>query len=262
MPFAPFKHFRIEYSVTGRGKGLVLVHGTGQSAENTWTETARHFSSHYKVVCPNYSGTGKTQDNNEELTVELLGDQVLAAADHAKLRRFDIVGHSLGTCVAVYLAANHPERIEKVLLLAGFASTGDARSQIQFRMWKEMAETNPELLAQTFLFTAFSPAFVAALTDCAVRKTVRDIFATTDWKGAVRQIELDLRVNVTKEAMTMMQETLVLGCTHDYIVPVFHARKLAELIPNARYAEMETGHGGCVENPKRFLEIADGFLKQ
>ena len=35
MPFAPYNDCSIEYSATGSGKGLVLIHGTGQSAENT-----------------------------------------------------------------------------------------------------------------------------------------------------------------------------------------------------------------------------------
>lgn len=260
MPFASFKNFQIEYSVQGEGKGLVLVHGTGQSAENTWTEVAKHFSSSRKVVCPNYSGSGNTQDNNEELTVALLAEQVLAAAEHAGLQQFDIAGHSLGTCVAMYLAANNPERIGKVILLAGFTSTEDARSQLQFRMWKKMAETDPKLLAEIFLFTAFSPAFVDGMTDCAVRKSVEAIFTTTDWQGAARQIELDLHINVTKEARSMKQKTLVLGCTHDYIVPISHSKELMKVIPNPQYAEMDTGHGGCVENLGQFITIVEEFL--
>ncbi len=261
MPFAPHKNCHIEYSVAGAGKGLVLVHGTGQSAENTWTHVAKHFSSRYTVVCPNYSGSGKTRDNNEELTVALLAEQVLAAAEHAGLRQFDIIGHSLGTCVAMHLAATYPERVGRVVLLAGFAAT-DARLKLQLGMWKELAENSPKLLASMFLFSAFSPAFVAEMTDCAVREAVEAIFATTNWQGAVRQIALDLRVDITKEAAAMRQATLVLGCAYDYIVPIAHSRVLLKLIPNARYAEMETGHAGCVENVSQFITIVEDFFHQ
>jgi pimeloyl-ACP methyl ester carboxylesterase len=260
MPFAPYKDCQIEYTVTGEGRGLVLVHGTGQSAENTWMEVVKHFSLKRTVVCPNYSGSGRTIDNNEILTVELLAEQVLAATEHAGLRQFDIAGHSLGTCVAIYLAAHYPDRIGKVILLAGFTSTEDARSQLQFRMWKEMAETTPKLLAEIFLFTAFSPAFMTGMSNCMMCDTVDAIFKTTDWEGAARQIDLDLRINVMEEARTMQQETLVIGCIHDYIIPVSHSRKLIKTIPAARYAEMETGHAGCVENPLQFISLVDAFL--
>ena len=35
MPFAPYNDCSIEYFVEGSGNGLVLIHGTGQSAGNT-----------------------------------------------------------------------------------------------------------------------------------------------------------------------------------------------------------------------------------
>ncbi len=260
MPFAPHENSQIEYSAVGKGKGLVLVHGTGQSAENTWTEVAEHFAPSRTVVCPNYSGSGRTRDDGGELTVGLLAEQVLAAADHAGLERFAVVGHSLGTCVAMHLAANHPDRVDEVALLAGFASAEDARLRLMLGMWKEMVGKNPRLLAQTFLFTAFSPAFVSGLGDRAVRDTVDAMFSATDWKGAERQIDLDLRVDVTQEAMRMRQKTLVIGCLFDYILPIAHSKKLVELIPNARYAEMTTGHAGCVENCAQFIEILEEFL--
>lgn len=262
MPFAPYKDCSIEYSATGSGKGLVLIHGTGQSAENTWPEVVKHFAPAYRVVCPNYSGSGKTIDSGQELTVALLAEQVLAAADHAGVEFFDVVGHSLGTCVAMHLAAHYPQRVGKMALLAGFVAAEDARSQLQFRMWKEMANTNPRLLAEMFLFTAFSPRFVAQMTDCAVKSVVDEIYRSTDWKGASRQISLDLSVNMAQEVRMIQQKTLIIGCTHDFIVPLAHSEALRGHLPHAEYRELNAGHGGATENPVEFIRLLDEFLKQ
>ena len=260
MPFASYEKCEVEYSVAGSGKGLVLIHGTGQSAENTWPDVVKHFSPNRKVVCPNYSGSGKTKDSGEELTVGFLANQVLAAADHARLDTFDVVGHSLGTCVAMYLAAHYPTRVDKVVLLAGFASTEDARFQLQFRMWKTMVETNPKLFAEMCLLTAFSDHFVARLEDNMAQGIVEEILKTTNYHGVIRQIDLDLRVNVAKEAEVMPQETLIIGCANDFIVPIVHSQKLQKVIKNSKYTELDTGHGGVTENPTRFIQILDDFL--
>lgn len=265
MPFAPYNDYSIEYSVEGNGKGLVLIHGTGQSAENTWPEVVKHFAAcnpGRRVVCPNYSGSGKTTDSGQELTIAFLAEQVLAAADHAEVERFDVVGHSLGTCVAVYLAAHYPNRVGKMALLAGFISTEDARSQLQFRMWKEMADTNPRLLAEMFLFTAFSPRFVAQMNDCTAKSVVEDIYRTTNWQGASRQISLDLSVNMAQEVRMIQQKTLVIGCQHDFIVPLSHSEALRGHLPHAEYRELDAGHGGATENPVEFINLLDAFLKQ
>ena len=264
MPFAPYKDCSVEYSVEGNGKGLVLIHGTGQSAENTWPEVVKHFvaaNPGRRVVCPNYSGSGKTTDSGQALTVALLAEQVLAAVDHAGVKDFDVVGHSLGTCVAMHMAAHHPNRVDKVALLAGFISSGDARSQLQFRMWKEMADTNPKLLAEMFLFTAFSPGFVAQMTDCMVKSVVDEIYRNTDWKGASRQISLDLNVNMAAEVSRIQQKTLIIGCQHDFIVPVSHAKDLLKSMKNAEYRELDAGHGGATEKPAQFIQLLDAFLK-
>lgn len=260
MPFAPHNDCSIEYTVNGNGKGLVLIHGTGQSAENTWPEVVKHFAPIRRVVCPNYSGSGKTLDSGQKLSVPFLADQILAAADHAGVNNFDVVGHSLGTCVAMHLAAHHPDRVEKVALLAGFISAEDARSQLQFKMWKEMADTNPRLLAEMFLFTAFSPRFVSQMTDCAVTSITEEIYRTTNWAGASRQITLDLTVNVLPEAQKMQQETLIIGCLHDIIVPISHAKNLQNILQNASYHELDAGHGGATENPTQFIHLLDTFL--
>lgn len=261
MPFAPHYGCSVQYFVEGKGKGLVLIHGTGQSAENTWPAVVKHFASRYRVVCPNYSGSGGTTDNGEELSVAFLAEQVMAAVNHAGVKNFDVVGHSLGTCVAMHLAAHHPERVEKVVLLAGFISSEDARSQLQFKMWKELVGVNPRLLAKLFLFTAFSPRFVAQMTDDDVASTVETVYRATDWRGAARQIALDLKVNMGQEVRQMQQKTLVIACLHDAIVPASHAEELLSALHNAEYQELDAGHGGVTENPVQFVQLLNDFLK-
>lgn len=260
MLFAPLETCKVEYSVAGKGEGLVLIHGTGQSAENTWPDVIKHFSSTRKVVCPNYSGSGKTTDNGEELTIPFLAKQVLATADHAGLDTFSVVGHSLGTCVAMYLAAHYPNRVNKLGLLAGFVSSKDTRSQLQFKMWKAAVETNPRLLAKLFLFTAFSENFLSQLPENAAQGIVEEIYKTTNWKGTLRQIELDLKVNVENEAKSIQQKTLIVGCMHDFIVPISYSQKLRAVIKNNEYVELNTGHAGVVENPVKFIQLLDDFL--
>ena len=262
MPFAPYNDCSIEYFVVGSGNGLVLIHGTGQSAGNTWPEVVKHFAPTRRTVCPNYSGSGKTTDSGSALTVSLLAEQVLAAADHAGVERFAVAGHSLGTCVAMHLAAHYPDRVEKVALLAGFISAEDARSQLQFRMWKEMADTNPRMLAEMFLFTAFSPRFVEAMTDRAIKAAVDEIYRSTDWKGASRQISLDLTLNMAQEARMIQQPTLIIGCQQDFIIPPSHTKALFGHMPHAEYREMNAGHGGVMEKPVEFINLLDSFLKQ
>ena len=62
----------MEYLVDGTGPGLVLVHGTGGSAEANWGHLVGRFSKHWTVIRPNYSGSGNTTDAGGSLSVEQL----------------------------------------------------------------------------------------------------------------------------------------------------------------------------------------------
>src|SRR5690606_16809576 len=105
-------------------------------------------------------------DGGNPLSVEVLAQQVVAASEAAGMARFDLVGYSLGACVAIGLAAQYPERVRSLVLLAGFTGgSPDSRLSLQFELWLNLIRTEPRLFAKLVLLTGFSPAFLSQLTD-------------------------------------------------------------------------------------------------
>lgn len=261
MAFVNYNNTDIEFESFGSGKGLVLIHGTGQSAQNTWQEAAKILSKNHKVVCPNYAGSGKTPTDNQPLTAEFMANQVLAVADAAGLDRFDLGGHSLGAGVAMYLAAQYPGRVDKLFAVGGFSHTQETRMQLQFKLWHHLALHAPRQLARMFLFTAFSQDFLAQLNPESADSFVEQIYETTNWAGAAKQIELDLNFNIEEQVKKITRPTLVISCEHDYIIPNCHAHNLMELLPNATLVSLKAGHAGPVENLDQFVDLVTRFLK-
>lgn len=260
MPFAKYNEYAVEYLAEGQGSGLVLVHGTAQTAVSSWLRILPQLKKDFEVVCPHYSGSGKTTLGTEPLTLSLLSGQVLATADDAGLDRFDVLGHSLGACVAMQLAADHPDRVRRLILLGGFCSAQDTRMQLQFRLWHKLAQAQPGILAELFMYAAYSPAFFRRFTEDQLRRFVAYIEKKTDWEGAARQIELDMRIDLGIELARISQPTLVVGCTHDFIVPVSHAMELAVIIPKSIYVELDAGHAGADECPEELITMIRNFL--
>ena len=260
MPFAKYKEYAVEYMMEGRGSALVLVHGTAQTAASSWLRILPQLKKDFQVLCPHYSGSGKTTMGKEPLTLSLLAEQVLAAADDAGLHEFDVLGHSLGTCVAMQLAAEHPDRVRRLILLGGFSNTRDTRMQMQFGMWRELARTQPGLLAELFMYSAYSPAFFKRFSEEQVRRFITYIRKNTNWEGAAMQIDLDMRIDMGPDLTRVTQPTLVVGCKQDFIVPVSHAMELAVLIPDSTYAELDAGHVGADECPEEFIGMIRNFL--
>lgn len=260
MPYVDVGGARVAYRVDGQGPGLVLVHGTGGSAETSWTEVIDRLAARWTVVRADYAGSGDTVDGGGPLSLDALAAQVVAAADHAGLASFHVLGFSLGAVVAVKVAADHPERVRSVVPLGGFLSAADPRVQLQLRLWRHLIASDREAMTRLGLLTCFSPAYVARFDAAAIEQAVAEDLAATDWDGLARQVDLDLTLDVTAEAPRVCAPALVLGCRHDQIVPPDHARALAAAIPGAVYAELDSGHCAPLEAPEALLDLVEPFL--
>lgn len=251
----------VAYRVDGEGPGLVLIHGTGGNSETNWGHLIPTLAQHWTVVRPDYSGSGDTGDDGGSLTVERLAAQVVAAAESAGAVPFDLIGFSLGTAVAMIIAADYPHLVRRVVLLGAFLSSADARQKMQFGLWNDLIRTDRRAMARFILLTGFSPAFLSSLGEQGIADSIEAIVTGNDWDGMARQVDLDLAVNVTEAARRIDKPVLVIGCTHDHMVPPAEARAVAAIIPRARYAELPTGHLAALEQPEAFIDLLDGFLR-
>ena len=261
MAMVEVERAQVAYRVDGNGPGLVLVHGTGADSQSNWAHLVEQFTSDWTVVRPDYSGSGETQDHGGALTIEMLAEQVIAAANAATVAPFDLVGYSLGAAIVAYIAAEHPEQVRSVVLLAGAAKGSDSRLQLQFELWRDLIRTDRRALARVVLLTGFSPDFVTGWSRKQVDETIEMILTTNRWEGMARQVELDLKLDVSEQVKRIAKPTLVIGCTHDHMVPPSHARELASAIPGARYVEMQAGHLAPLECPDEFVQLVKDFLQ-
>ncbi|WP_233214759.1 alpha/beta fold hydrolase [Mycobacterium sp. 4858] len=250
---------RVVFHVDGTGPGLVLAHGTGGDAESNWSGVVAPLGVGRMVVRPNYSGSGQTTDDGGPLTVAGLAAQVVAASTAAGAVPFDLVGFSLGSAVATFIAAEYPHAVRSLVSLAGFVDT-DARQKLQFEIWRDLIDADRSAMARLMLLSGLSSKHLNQLDPASIQALTADVVAAVDWPGMRRQIALDLTVDVRDQAQRIYVPTLVIGCEHDQMVPVAHARALAALIPTARYAEMSCGHLALMENPDKFVDLVLDFL--
>lgn len=252
---------QVSYSLDGHGpSNLVLVHGAGANSDSNWGHFVDFFSQKYKVVRPNYSGSGETTDDGQPLTTAKLAEQVIAAAKAANAIPFDLIGFSLGTSVATYIAAEYPEYVKSLVLLAPYLK-GNARTKLQFELWKDLSTTNRLAMSNVIIQTGFSANFSSAWDEETMAQTLENTFKTNNWVGFVRQAELLIHTNVIEQAKKVHKPTLVIGCAYDCMIPPIFAKETAELIHHAQYAELAAGHLAVYEKPEEFLNLVTDFLQ-
>ncbi|MCP4688837.1 MAG: alpha/beta hydrolase, partial [Desulfobacterales bacterium] len=103
----------------GIEKTIMFVHGYAGCAE-TWEHQINHFAREYRVVTPDMRGHGQSDAPYTEYTMSELVDDIQTIAETLDLpEKFIIAGHSFGCSICVEYANAHPERLEKMILIAG-----------------------------------------------------------------------------------------------------------------------------------------------
>ncbi len=261
MPSVSNPDFTVPYERTGSGPPLLLIHGTGGDGRVSWSDLAPKLADRRTLLMPSYSGSNGSRDagidSGAPLTVELLARQVGAVADDAAPEGVvDVIGFSLGAVIAAAYAAREPGRIRRLVLLAGWPTSADARLQLGIRLWLHLHQTDPDAFVRLATTLAFSPAFISGIGEAGVAELLRWQPST----GIRRQLELDLVVDLTADLPKITAPTLVIGCRQDQLVPVENARALQRMIRNSRYLELDCGHMAGIEQPDALLSALRGFL--
>ena len=171
--------------------------------------------------------------------------QRTAAAKAAGKVPFDLVGYSLGAAVAAVVAAQAPEFVRSLVLVGGFADGADPYLKLEFSLWRDLITRDRPALARLFLLTGFSQDFFADISGQQIQASVFSKLDGTDWEGLARQIEVDMKLDIRKHVRSVTCPAPVVGSCLDGIVPVRHARQLADSIAGAKYTELAAGSPRC-----------------
>ena len=112
---ADFRNIKVRYSDKGKGRVIVLLHGFLESLD-IFDELSTKLSKSFRVISIDLPGHGQTTTLGYLHSMELMADCVKAVLDFAGVRKYVVVGHSMGGYVALAFAENFPENISGLCL--------------------------------------------------------------------------------------------------------------------------------------------------
>ncbi len=108
---------KIAFRTGGWGPLLVLIHGiTSNSA--TWDKVLPKLAKRYTVLAPDLLGHGRSDKLRDDYSLGAHANTIRDLLDALGYRRATIVGHSLGGGVAMQVAYQYPERVDRLVLVA------------------------------------------------------------------------------------------------------------------------------------------------
>ncbi len=265
----PAKHAEVEgiwlrYRVTGTGPPVLLVHGL-LSSGRIWEALARNLSRSFTVYSVDLVGFGESDKPLSGYGIRQ-GSRLL----HAFCVRFglwgaSVVGHDIGGDMAAKLAADHPDTVGRIALVA--APAAGEEMDLPTPIW---LATRPVLGPLFFaLFRAWGFWRRLGLRAFTMSRAVPDVLVEDAAKATpaalsrtIHALRRELsRERLLNQARRIEAPVLLIAGENDEIVDPRSARSWAESVPGARTHLIEDcGHLPMVEAAEEFGEIVLDFL--
>lgn len=169
---------RIAVEVDGAGEPVLLVHGLGGTS-NFWTPLAPALA-RFRTVRPDLPGSGRSHRVEGALSIERYVRALMRVCGATGIERAHVVAHSMGTIVALHLAAAEPRLVRSLALFGPLSAPPDAsRAPIRARgeRARREGEAGMQAVADALLQSAVSaetrsrrPLAVAAVRESLMRQ--------------------------------------------------------------------------------------------
>ncbi|HJX23567.1 MAG TPA: alpha/beta hydrolase, partial [Candidatus Bathyarchaeia archaeon] len=115
MPKVTVNGIRMNYEEAGAGEALILIHGLGFTRRH-WTLQMPVFSKYYRTITPDCRGHGDSDKPRKQHSVLDLSEDIHELMNSLCIGRAHVLGISMGGMVAQLFAADHPQRVNKLVL--------------------------------------------------------------------------------------------------------------------------------------------------
>ena len=241
------------------GRGLLLLHGWGCSAE-MMSGVQDAFASRMRTVAidfPGHGNFGKAEPPPEPWGVPEYAEMTREVIDSLGLAPCDIIAHSFGSRVALYLAAKNPELVDRMILT-------DAAG-IRKPQSKAMQTRQKAYRALRFLANSAEKTHLFGELPGKWRESLIQRFGSADYAALSPEMRITFNKVITEDLSPILKDvrasTLLYWGSNDSETPLWMGEKMAREIRDAGLVVEEgAGHFAYLERLPIFLTVAKRFL--
>lgn len=224
--------------ISGAGNPLILIHGLGGSTR-WWARNVPALARFWRVHVVDLLGFGRSR--GQRFVLHKAADLLVNWMDALDLSRASVVGHSMGGLIGAHLAAQSPDRVERLVLVdAAALPLGRLSPRDAWRMMWGLQHLPLTLL----------PVLCAD----TLRAGPRTIL------NALREL---LRTDISADLARVEAPTLIVWGEHDATLPVAVGRRLHDCLRQATFLVIkDAGHCPMWQRPDVFNHAVTQFLRQ
>ncbi len=120
---------KLFYKEAGQGKPMLFLHGSLATCDRHFPKQLGEFSKKNRVIALHLRAHGNSSFSEIPFTIESFTDDVYKFLEELKVDSAIVVGFSLGGCIALDLAAKHPEKVSKLVTIGAFSNNEALRDE-------------------------------------------------------------------------------------------------------------------------------------
>ncbi|TAK24612.1 MAG: alpha/beta hydrolase [Chloroflexota bacterium] len=248
------------YRESGRGRAVLLIHGSGTSGR-VWNDVATRLASKgRRVLVPDRPGCGDSGVPREGNGRATLGRAFVLFAKALGEERVAVVGHGIGAFIAIEIAAASPYVVDRLVLISPVVGGMDG---------PQRRITADEALAESHLYATDGDLASHArqvATGSIGSDAARTVYARVVDQRDTRRTDTDIlteagRVDDGLLLRSLACPVLVVRGDHDHNVSADRANAIARACPNAMLATIENaGHFAHIEQPESVSTVVADFI--
>lgn len=250
MPIASNIYYHYyEGSAEGQNPTLILIHGAGGN-HLYWHPQLRRLAD-YRVFAPDLPGHGKSGGHGQQ-SIAAYVESLLAWMDAIDIYSAVLIGHSMGSAIAMTMILDHPQRASGLVLIGA-----GARLSVNSELLEATSSnTTYHNAVDNIVRWSFSPHAPPQLTEQATKRMMEtrpsvlhgDLLACDSF-------------DETERLGRIYKPTLVICGADDKMTPPRFSQYLTDNIPNAQLKIIpQAGHMVMLEQPQLVREALLDFL--
>ncbi len=256
--------------VAGDGPDVVFLHGTSGHLEAFTRNIAAHVEAGYRCHAIDMLGHGYTGKPDYDYEIPRYVEHLTAFLDAAGIDRVNLAGESLGGWVSAVFAADRPERVISLQLIAagGTKANPEVMERIKTSTRKAVTTDDPELTRQRLHLLMHDPAEDVSDELVEVRHRIYhqpDFVANVDHLLCLQEMEIRQRNLLRPETLARLADipTLIIWGNENPFGDVPEATKMHEDVPGSRLELFDhCGHWPQHEQADRYNPLAIAFLDE
>ena len=257
MPTFTSNDAQINYQTFGDATKPALVFSNSLGTKfSMWQPQIDFFQKDYFVVCYDTRGHGGSTAPQGPYQLDQLGQDVIHLLDHLNIQKAAFCGISMGGLTGQWLAINHPERFNHVIVANTAAKIGQEQAWLERAALVRAQGLAP--IASTAASRWFTEPFIQS--NAAIVAELSNDLGAGSPEGYASCCEALAKADLREQIKSVSVPVLIVAGQQDPVTTVADAQAMQHSIVNSQLCEINASHISSVEQAEAFNQAVQAFL--